>query len=179
MKTLAKLSFLIVITCHIMSCSESVIYDQSSEPHLKSANVLTPNIVGSMDLILSPTSLTNLWNGTIDFGDYGEYSIAFFTLTPPPVNFEGVYLFDEDFIVYKGTGLDWEVTENVVLKGSHKGRLVFANTFPESVKLDANGKITEAHAPFEKCMGRTVHAKGTVFFTSVPAPTAVLEMRIN
>ena len=148
-------------------------------PELKKASKPIPNIVGAMDLTLSPTSPTNLWNGTIDFGEYGKFSIAFFTLTPPPENFEGVYLFDENFIVYKGTGLDWNVPENVVLKGSHKGRLVFANTFPESVKLNANGKITEAYAPLEKCMGRTFHAKGDVFFSSVPVPTAELIMRIN
>ena len=50
-----------------------------------------------MDLTLSPTSETNYWNGTVDFGDYGEFSIAFFTYTPPR-DFSQVYPFEEDFI---------------------------------------------------------------------------------
>lgn len=144
---------------------------------LKSASIPIPNVVGITNLTFSPTSPTNLWNGTIDFGDDGEYGIAFFTLTPPPENFEGVYLFDEEFIIYK-LGTDWTVPENVVLKGSHKGQLVFANTFPESVKFNANGKITEAYEPFEMCMGRTEHMKGPVSFITAP-PSAVLVMRIN
>ncbi|MEE4260789.1 MAG: hypothetical protein V2I62_13570, partial [Bacteroidales bacterium] len=67
---------------------------------------------------------------------------------------------------------------NIVLKGSHKGRLVFANTFPETVKFNANVKITEAYAPFEMWMGRTEHMRGTVSFETAP-PSAVLVMRIN
>src|SRR5210317_1940294 len=88
-------------------CSEdNLIPNDQPDVVLKSANVPVPNVLGIMDLAVNPTSPTNLWNGTMDFGDYGEYSIAFFTLTPPPSDFEGVYLFDEEFIVYK-LGTDW------------------------------------------------------------------------
>lgn len=170
--------FVFGMALFMAGCSEdNLVPNDQPDIVLKSANVPVPNVVGIMDLTLSPTSPTNLWNGTIDFGDHGKYSIAFFTLTPPPEEFRGVYLFDEEFIIYK-LGTDWTVTENIVLKGFHKGRLVFANKFPESVKFNANGKITEAYAPFEMCMGRTEHSKGPVFFNTAP-PSAVLVMRIN
>lgn len=171
---------LIGIAMLFTSCSDDnfVPPDFDENVALKKATKPNPNLLSTLDLTLSPTSPTNLWNGTIDFGDFRIYNIAFFTLTPPPENFEGVYLFNEDFIIYE-LGTDWNLPENVVLKGSHKGQLVFANTFPESVKLNANGKITEAYAPFEMCLDRTFHAKGTVSFTSLPAPTALLVMRIN
>lgn len=153
-----------------MSCNESVVYDESSEPALKSANVPTPNIIGALDLVVSPTSETNIWNGTIDFGDeYGVYNIAYFTYTPPKENAQA-YLFDEDFIIYQ-LGTNWKNPENVVLRGSHKGLLVFANKDPEPIKVTkANGKITEANAPFEMCLGRPYHGSGTAFFEDGAPP---------
>lgn len=177
MKTLVRFIFLMVITCLLLSCNESVIYDETHEPVLKSANVPTPNIIGTLDLVLSPTSETNIWNGTIDFGDdYGIYDISFFTY-PGPKDFSQVFQFDEEFVAYK-TGSDWHDPANVVLRGVHKGQLVWANKVPEPVKWQSNGKITEANPPFEICMGRPQFCRGTLFgLDAVPYATGI--MRIN
>ena len=61
---------------------------------------------------------------------------------------------------------------------SHKGLLVFANNLPEPISYKANGKITNAFVPFEMCMERIVHSRGTVFFATNPF-TCVGVMRIN
>ena len=171
MKTLIKLLFFMAITCLVLSCNKSDIYDEAMEPVTKSAVVPIPNLFGTMDLILSPTSETNFWNGTVDFGDYGEFSIAFFTYTPPR-DFSQVYPFEEDFIIYK-LGTNWTNPENIYLKGSHKGLLKLAKT---PIEFMANGKITEAYFSLAFCMGRPYHSKGIVDFNS---GTCVLEMRIN
>ena len=141
MRTLIKLLFFMAITCLVLSCNKSDIYDEVMEPVLKSADMPIPNLVGTMDLTLSPTSETNYWNGTVDFGDYGEFSIAFFTYTPPR-DFSQVYPFEEDFIIYK-LGTNWTEPENIYLKGSHKGLLKLAKT---PIEIVANGKITEAYS---------------------------------
>ena len=159
------------ITCLVLSCSKSDIYDEVMEPVLKSADKPIPNLVGTMDLTLSPTSETNYWNGTVDFGDYGEFSIAFFTYTPPR-DFSQVYPFEEDFIIYK-LGTNWTEQENIYLKGSHKGLLKLAKP---PIEIIANGKITEAYSLLAFCMGRTYHVKGTVDFSN---GTCVVEIRIN
>jgi hypothetical protein len=171
MKTLIKLLLFIAIACLVLSCYKSDIYNEASEPVRKRVDIPIPNLVGTMDLILSPTSETNFWNGTVDFGDYGKFSIAFFTYTPPR-DFSQVYPFDEDFIIYK-LGTDWTIPGNIYLKGSHKGLLKLVK-FP--VEFLANGKITEAYFPLAFCMGRTYHSKGSVDFNS---GTCVLEIRIN
>lgn len=169
--------FVFGMALFMAGCSEdNLVPNDQPDIVLKSADVPVPNIIGIMDLTFSPTSPTNLWNGTIDFGDHGKYSIAFFTLTPPR-DYSQVYPFDEDFIIYK-LDTDWNDPENVVLKGSHKGLLVFANKLPEPVSLKANGKITDAFAPLVMCMERTVHSRGTVFFTTNPY-TCMAVMRIN
>ena len=168
------------ITCLFLSCNKSEIDidDEVSEQVLKSANIPIPNLFGTMDLIFSPTSETNFWNGTIDFGDYGEFSIAFFTYTPPR-DFSNVYPFEEDFIIYKGTTWD-DPNSTIYLKGSHKGLL---KRFPkmagtELIDFLANGKISEAYDELAFCMGRPYHSKGTVDFRIYPY-TCVLEIRIN
>jgi hypothetical protein len=171
MKTLIKLLFIMAITCLVLSCYKSDIYDQVSEPVRQNADIPVPNLVGTMDLILSPTSETNFWNGTVDFGDYGKFSIAFFTYTPPR-DFSQVYPFDEDFIIYK-LETNWNEAENIYLKGSHKGLLKLAKT---PIEFMANGKITEAYFSLAFCKGRTYHSKGTVDFNT---GTCVLEIRIN
>ncbi|MGB8358444.1 MAG: hypothetical protein WCD55_07490 [Bacteroidales bacterium] len=171
MKTLIKLFFFMAITCLVLSCNKSDIYDEVMEPVLKRADMPIPNLVGTMDLTLSPTSETNYWNGTVDFGNYGEFSIAFFTYTPPR-DFSQVYPFEEDFIIYK-LGTNWRESENIYLKGSHKGLLKLAKT---PIEFLANGKITEAYFSLAFCMGRTYHSKGTVDFSN---GTCALEIKIN
>lgn len=160
----------------MLSCSDSLLFDETTKPVLKSAEIPIPNITGTLDLFFSPTSPTNIWNGTIEFGD-GEYSIALFTLTPPR-DYSQVYLFDEEFIIYE-SGTNWQDPDNVVLKGSHKGRLVYANKVPQPIKFSGNGMITVAKTPFEQCLGRTYHFKGTVFFASQAPPYAKGVLRIN
>jgi hypothetical protein len=171
MKTLIKLSFFMAITCLGLSCYKSDIYDEVSEPVLKSAVIPIPNLLGTMDLTLCPTSETNFWNGTVDFGDYGKFSIAFFTYTPPR-DYSQVYPFDEDFIIYK-LGTNWTKPENIYLKGSHKGLLKFAKT---PIEFMVNGKITEAYFSLAFCMGRPYHSKGTV---DISNGTCFAEIRIN
>lgn len=171
MRTLIKLLFFMAISCLVLSCYKSDNYDEVSEPVRKSADIPIPNLVGTMDLTLSPTSETNFWNGTIDFGDYGEFNIAFFTYTPPR-DFSQVYPFEEDFIIYK-LGTNWTDPKNIYLKGSHKGLLKLRKS---PIEFLANGKITEAYFSLAFCKGRTYHSKGTVDFNS---GTCVLEIRIN
>ncbi|MGB8491118.1 MAG: hypothetical protein WCE64_08665 [Bacteroidales bacterium] len=171
MKTLIKLLFFMAITCLVLSCYKSDIYDEIQEPVGKNAVMPIPNLVGTMDLILSPTSETNFWNGTVDFGDYGKFSIAFFTYTPPR-DFSQVYPFEEDFIIYE-LGTNWIEPGNIYLKGSHHGLLKLAKT---PIEFMANGKITEAYFSLAFCMGRTYHSTGTVDFSF---GTCVLEIRIN
>jgi|GEM_PF-3422016 len=116
----------------------------------------------------------NYWNGTIDFGEeYGVYSIAFFSEPS-----KAAPQFEEEFIVYE-MGTDWSVPENVVLKAYHKGRLPQPNSENAPVKAIANGKITEASAPFENCLGRTEHSIANVFFEPGPLPTCTGIVRIN
>jgi len=183
MKTFSVSLVAVLLLFFCAGCSEDDLvapnFDRNVQPNdeLKEANKIVPNLTGIGDLVVSPTSPTNIWNGTIDFGDYGEYSISFFTLTPPQDRSQ-VYLFDEDFIIYE-LGTDWRLPENIVLKGSTKGRLVFANKVPDPIKFESNGKITEASAPFEKCANRPVHIKGTIFSSQSGPPTAVGVMRIN
>ena len=172
MKTLLKLVFLMVITCMLLSCNESVIYDESSESVLKSADVPTPNIIGNLDLNFSISEPLNFWNGTIDFGDYGIYDISFFSF---PSKAEPQ--FEEEFIIYK-LGTDWENPENIVMKGSHKGRVIVANNDTEQGIWLSNGIITEANPPFEICMGRTQHIKGSIYgLDAIPYAEGI--MRIN
>ncbi|HUW92316.1 MAG TPA: hypothetical protein VMV74_04060 [Bacteroidales bacterium] len=171
MKTLIKLLSFMAITCLVLSCNKSDIYDEVSEPVLKRADIPIPNLVGTMDLTLSFTSETNFWNGTVDFGDYGVFSIAFFTYTPPR-DFSQVYPFEEDFIIYK-LGTNWTDPENIYLKGSHQGLLKLAKT---PIEFIVNGKITEAYFPLAFCMGRPYHCKGTVDFNT---GTCDVEIRIN
>jgi hypothetical protein len=171
MKTFIKLLFFVAITCLVLSCYKSDINDEFSVPVLERADIPIPNLIGTMDLILSPTSETNFWNGTIDFGEYGKFSIAFFTYTPPR-DFSQVYPFEEDFIIYE-LGTNWAEPENIYLKGSHKGLLKLKKS---PIEFLANGKITEAFFSLAFCMGRTYHSKGTVDFSS---GTCVLEIRIN
>jgi hypothetical protein len=171
MKTFFKFLFSMAITCLVLSCYKSDIYDEVSEPVRKSADMPIPNLVGTMDLILIPTSETNFWNGTVDFEEYGKFSIAFFTYTPPR-DFSQVYPFEEDFIIYE-LGTNWAEPENIYLKGSHKGLLKLVKS---PVEFLVNGKITEAYFSLAFCMGRTYHSTGTVDFSS---GTCVLKIRIN
>jgi hypothetical protein len=181
-----KLIILFVgITLLFAGCSDDKLvapdFDGNVQPNadLKEANkkiVPIPNLTGIGYLTFSPTSPTNFWNGTIDFGDYGEYSIAFFTF--PPRDRSQVVIFDEDFIIYE-LGTDWSIPGNVVLKGSTKGTLVYANKLPDPAKYQSNGVITEANGPFEMCADRPVHIKGTVFYSQSGPPTAVGVIRIN
>jgi len=171
MKTFIKLLFFMAISCLVLSCYKSDIYDKVSEPIRKRADIPIPNLVGTMDLTLSPTSETNFWNGTIDFGDNREFNIAFFTYSPPR-DYSQVYPFEEDFIIYK-LGTNWTDPENIYLKGSHKGLLKLIKS---PIEFLANGKITEAYFSLAFCKGRTYHSKGTVDFNS---GICVLEIRIN
>lgn len=173
MKTLVKFIFLMVITCLLLSCNESALYDESSEPVLKSADVPTPNIIGALDISFSLANPPNFWNGTINFGnEYGKYSISFFSYPS-----KAKPQFEEEFVIYK-LGTDWENPENVVMKGSHKGRVVNAKNDTDQGIWLSNGIITEANPPFEMCLGRTQHIKGSIYGLDA-IPNAEGFMRIN
>jgi hypothetical protein len=69
------------ITLLFTGCSDDILiapdFDGNVQANadLKEANKkIVPNLTGIMNLTFIPTSPTNLWNGTIDFEDYSEYS---------------------------------------------------------------------------------------------------------
>ena len=115
----------------------------------------------------TPTPPT-VWNGTIDFGTVGKYSITFYSLTPPR-DYSQASPFSEDFYIYK-LGGDWQNPADVYLKSHHDGVLVYANNPPDSTKFVANGKIVEAYGPFEIWQNRIYHIRGFVTWVSVGLP---------
>lgn len=126
-----------------------------------------PNIIGNLvaDFTLTPPTV---WNGTIDFGTVGKYSITFYSLTPPR-DYSQASPFSEDFYIYR-LGGDWQNQADVYLKGHHDGVLVYANNPPDSTKFESNGKVVEASGPFEMWQDRIYHIRGFVTWVSVGLP---------
>ena len=136
-----------------------------------------PNLVGSMDMNFTFTPPT-FWNGTIDFGADGKYSLTFISYGPPR-DYSNASPFKEDFIVYE-LNTDWTDQENVYLKGWNKGVTVYAQEPLDPAKFVANGKVTEAYGPLKGWLGRNLHISGNIFWAQEGLPeSAIATMRIN
>ena len=136
-----------------------------------------PNLIGTANTPFTFTPPT-FWNGTVDFGVAGEYSITFISYDPPR-QYSQASPFYEDFIIYE-LGTDWTIPENVYLKGWNAGVVTYANNPPDPCKFLANGKIEEAYGPLEMWQGRNVHIRGIVNWISVGVPQGALgTFRIN
>jgi len=136
-----------------------------------------PNLTGVLhtDFTFTPPTF---WNGTVDFGVEGLYSITFISYDPPrPFSQASPYY--EDFVIYQ-LGADWTDPENIVLAGWNQGVVQYANNPPDPCTFVANGKIEEAYAPLEGWQGHNVHISGTITWIAAGVPEGVVgTFRIN
>ena len=152
-------------TMIFFGCSEN----NSTAPELnqsdQTANSLAkkpaPSLIGIQDADFTFTP-PYFWNGTVDFGDAGKYSLTYFSHDAPR-EYSQASPFYENFIIYE-LGSDMNKPENVYLKGWNAGVVAYANKAPDPVKFLANGKIEEAYGPLEMWQGRNVHIRGEVIF---------------
>lgn len=150
---------------------------EQDAPLLKGAKKPAAKLLGTTNCPFTFTPPT-FWNGTVDFGDYGLYSLTFISFDPPR-DYSQASPFYEEFIIYK-LGTDWSVAENVVMKGWNKGVVTFANSLPDPVNFHANGKIIEAYGDLEAWEGCNWHIKGLVYYAAPGLPDkAIGEVRIN
>jgi hypothetical protein len=134
---------------------------------LKSAKKPAAFLIGEVETMFTPTPPT-VWNGTVDFGDYGTYALTFISLGPLR-DFSQALLFEEDFVIYQ-LGTDWQDPANVVMRGWNDGVLTLANKAPDPTKFHANGKITSASEPLDLWDGCNFHIKGLVYWTDFGPP---------
>ncbi len=165
------LMFLVIVTVLIFfGCQE----ESALAPELGQSDQVansfakpTANLIGTANTPFTFTPPT-FWNGTIDFGVDGIYSLTFISHEPPrPFSQASPYY--EDFIIYE-LGTDWTIPENVYLKGWNAGVVTYANNPPDPCKFLANGKITEAYGPFVEWQGCNVHIRGLVYWIAVGVP---------
>ena len=161
-----RLIVVFLVICSVMiffGCQqESALTPELSQSEQMPASLAkkpSPNLIGALVLDFTFTPPT-FWNGTIDFGVDGKYSITFISYEPPR-DYSQASPFYEDFIIYK-LGTDWTIPGNVYMKGWNAGVVTYANKAPDPVKYTANGKIEEAYTPFEMWLGRNVHVRGEV-----------------
>lgn len=186
MKTKILMPILFGACILFFGCSENALTPALDEPaqaeqqeaFLKGAKKPEAKLVGATDVPFTFTPPT-FWNGTVDFGDDGIFSLTFISYDPPR-DFSQASPFYEDFIIYK-LGTDWTLPENVVMKGWNKGVVTYANGLPDPVDFHANGKVMEAYGPLEAWDDCNVHIKGLVYFDASGAfpLKAVGELRIN
>ncbi len=160
------LSAILIFSCSVDNPTASEA-SQSDQGTVSLAKKPSANLTGTVetDFTLTPPTF---WNGTIDFGDDGLYSLTFISHGPPRV-YSQASPFSEDFIIYE-LGTDWTIPENVYMKGWNKGVVVYANNPPDTTKFLANGKIEEAYGPLEMWQGRNVHIRGSVTWVTVGLP---------
>lgn len=167
-------------------CSENSLLPDLDDPvqteqgdaAFKSAKKPAASLVGTTDIPFTFTPPT-FWNGTVDFGDEGLFSMTFISHGEPR-DFSQASPFFEEFVIYE-LGTDWTVPENVVLKGWNKGVVTYANKLPEPVMFHANGKITEAYPPLDAWIDCNFHVKGMVYFDEASGlpDRALGKVRIN
>lgn len=135
------------------------------------------SLTGTLEASFTLTPPT-FWNGTVDFGSDGVYSITFISYDPPRT-YSQASPFYEDFYIYE-LGTDWQIQENVYLQGWDAGVTVFANNPPDTTKFISNGKIVEAYGPLEMWKDRSVHFRGYINWVSVGLPESGLgTIKIN
>ena len=171
MKHIIQVLLLVGTLIIYFGCSENI----PSTPELnQSDQVLNtlekkplPNLIGTVvtDFTLTPPTF---WNGTVDFGVIGKYSITFVSYDAPR-DFSQASPFHEDLYIYRLEG-DWNNQADVYLKAYDDGVVVLANNPPDSTKFLANGKVVEANGPLEMWQDRIVHFRGFVKWVSVGLP---------
>jgi hypothetical protein len=150
---------------------------QSDQVTVPLAKKSLPSLTGIAvsDFTLTPPTF---WNGTVDFGVGGLYSITFISLGEPRV-YSQASPFNEEFYIYQ-LGTDWTNPANVYLKGWDNGVVVYANDPPDTTKFLANGKIEEAYGPLAMWQSRSVHIRGYVTWVSLGLPQGAFgTFRIN
>ena len=95
----------------------SPVSDQNDQVPASLAKKPAPNLIGTTYTPFTFTPPT-FWNGTIDFGVYGKYSITFVSHDAPR-EYSQASPFHEDFIIYE-LGADWTQPETVVSAASKK-----------------------------------------------------------
>ncbi len=149
----------------------------SVESSLKGTKKPSPTLIGEQycDFTFTPPTF---WNGTVDFGVYGEYGITYISHDAPR-GYSQASPFYEDIIIYE-LGSDWTNPANVRMKGWNAGVVTYANKDPEPVKVVSNGKIEEAYGPLEMWQGCNLHFSGLVFWVDIGIPEGCLgTIRIN
>jgi hypothetical protein len=171
MKNLIFVFLVIGATMIFFSCQEDSVIapvsDQSDQVPVSLAKKPAPNLIGTMytDFTFTPPTY---WNGTVDFGTTGTYSITFFSYDPPR-QYSNASPFKEDFIIYE-LNSDWQDSKNVYLKGWAKGVTTFANNPLDPAKFVSNGKIEEAYGPLEMWDDRNVHSSGNIHWEAQGVP---------
>jgi hypothetical protein len=140
--------------------------DQVVSP-LKSAKKPAAKLIGQVQTDFTFTPPT-FWNGTVDFGDYGTFGITFISLGALR-DYSQARPFEEDFVIYQ-LGSNWDIPEDVVMKGWNAGVVTLANKAPDPTKFHANGKIEEAFESLEMWDGCNFHIKGLVYWTEFGFP---------
>ena len=167
-----KLSILVFLvigaTLIFIGCSEK----NPSAPGLSQSDQVTntlakPHLIGEQVVPFTFTPPT-FWNGTVDFGVDGIYSLTFVSYDAPRA-YSQASPFYEDFYIYE-LGTDWTIPENVILKGWNAGVVTYANNPPDPCNFLANGKVEEAYGDFAEWEDRNVHIRGTVFWNPIPHP---------
>lgn len=172
MKQLIVVSLLAGIAIIYFGCSENNPSVPDENQNARVTNELAKlNLTGIMTNEFTFTPPT-FWNGTIDFGSEGIYSITFISYDPPRA-YSQASPFYEDFYIYE-LGTNWQDPANVYLSGWDSGVLVLANNPPDSTKFVANGKIVEAYGPFEMWLDRNVHFRGFVSWVSIGLPQGAI-----
>ncbi len=167
--------FLLVfgVTMLFSGCSEDNTLTPGSEQNgsvessLKGTKKPLPTLIGELNCDFTFTPPT-FWNGTIDFGAYGLYSITFISYDAPR-DYSQASPFKEDIIIYE-LGTDWTNPANVYMRETHSGVMTLANKVPDPTKFVANGKIEEAYGPLEMWQGCNVHISGEVTWIDVGIP---------
>ena len=144
---------------------------------LKSAKKPAANLIGDTDCPFTITPPT-FWNGTVDFGSKGIFGLTFFS-EGAPRDYSQASTFYETWVIYYLES-DYNDPANVVMRGWNKGVVTFANSVPDPVNFNANGKVTEAYGPLEAWEGCNWHVKGLVYWVAPGLPEkAVGQVRIN
>jgi len=157
-------------SCQEQSLLSSELSDNESSP-VTLAKPL-PKLVGET---YTPFTMTppNFWNGTINFGDQGIYGLTFISPEFPVPHGQSSH-FEEQFLIYE-LGSDWQIEENVYLRGHNVGVMSEANS-----KFRANGEVTEAYGSFAEWQGCKVHISGEVINSDTGFPVAASGLfRIN
>jgi hypothetical protein len=172
---LSILMFLFIgVTFIFFGCSEK----NPSAPELSQSdqvtNTLAKKLIGDVWTDFFVEDAPFFWVGEVEFDDV-VYGITFETLSELR-NFSSASPVIESFVVY-----EWGDPETVYMRGLNHGVANLAQK-PDPTPFVANGKITEANAPFEDLLGRNIHEQGLIYWEQPDGnlpDEALFTLRIN